>query len=586
MPLPSATDVVNKFLYREDFTPSNLNTSDLTDSSGGRSIEVDTVAYFDPVTGPGRFALASKSALVEAFFSGSFSDVFNKIAIANSTLPVGESWRQADGSYRLTKADLAAVFGIDPYRINVANRSVADGYDDYAERTFIWGGTRAKLSDDVMFVIDPAGNRNIESMAIVPNGHDDFDWNGSDWITEGGENALQHAIDPSGIGALVELRFADYDPEKFVYTADHYQDDLIKESGWSEPALTDLLAAMQEVTDSLWSDGVTRFLINEKPIIYGSSGDDVIASSYTTLDFDVSAHSDTLGLLDLNLGEYADNRIVYQTGGGSDYVTGTSGEDVAYGGDGNDMVDGGAANDILFGDFGADSLFGGGGDDFIFFDAEDTVVNGGAGRDAGWAVTDDAITANMTAEALEVLVGGGGNDTLTVGDGAGVMMVAGGEGADVINVSYGAGQETRVLWARADGQIDPAHRYRILADPRRHRPRRDPRGPRGQTRRLPPGPRPDPRADAGPVRGADGGVGDGQAPLHPRSHLAARQLPLPLRVKFDLSFGHIQAISDLAHAVGHSAKLFAPFHPRFWQVKPRLKIDQRVGRIGGTKCAK
>jgi hypothetical protein len=69
MPLPSAADVVNKFLYDQVQTPSNLNTDDFISLPAERFINIDTVAYFDPETGPGRFALASKSALVESFFS-------------------------------------------------------------------------------------------------------------------------------------------------------------------------------------------------------------------------------------------------------------------------------------------------------------------------------------------------------------------------------------------------------------------------------------------------------------------------------------------------------------------------------------
>ena len=53
MPLPSAADVVNKFLYNQYQTLSNLNTSDFTLPSPERLIPVSTAAYFDPVTGPG-----------------------------------------------------------------------------------------------------------------------------------------------------------------------------------------------------------------------------------------------------------------------------------------------------------------------------------------------------------------------------------------------------------------------------------------------------------------------------------------------------------------------------------------------------
>jgi protein-tyrosine-phosphatase len=52
----------------------------------------------------------------------------------------------------------------------------------------------------------------------------------------------------------------------------------------------------------------------------------------------------------------------------------------------------------------------------------------------------------------------------------------------------------------------PPPRRRILADPRPHRPWRDARG---EARRLPPDPRPDPRAHDRPLRPADRAAGRG-----------------------------------------------------------------------------
>ena len=161
----------------------------------------------------------------------------------------------------MTKAELANAFGISDYGIHVANRSIADGYDDYAERTFIWGGTRSKLADDATFVIDSSGMRSIENMAIVNWGNDDFDFVGSDLITNLGRAALEHAIDPSAIGVRVKLQFTDYDPARFTYMLSDYEEDLAKESSWTAKSLNDLYSAMQEVTDLLWTAGVTKFLM-------------------------------------------------------------------------------------------------------------------------------------------------------------------------------------------------------------------------------------------------------------------------------------------------------------------------------------
>jgi Ca2+-binding RTX toxin-like protein len=72
---------------------------------------------------------------------------------------------------------------------------------------------------------------------------------------------------------------------------------------------------------------------------------------------------------------------------------------------GADRISGNSQANGINGNTGADELFGFGGDDFIFFDAEDTVVNGGAGRDVGCALTGDPITADLVAMAMEAAWG-------------------------------------------------------------------------------------------------------------------------------------------------------------------------------------
>lgn len=65
MPLPTAADVVNEYLYGESQTPENLNSDQFTNFSVDRTVDIDTAAFFDPVTGPGRFALSRNSPLVQ-----------------------------------------------------------------------------------------------------------------------------------------------------------------------------------------------------------------------------------------------------------------------------------------------------------------------------------------------------------------------------------------------------------------------------------------------------------------------------------------------------------------------------------------
>ena len=166
---------------------------------------------------------------------------------------------------------------------------------------------------------------------------------------------------------------------------------------------------------------------DERPIIYGTIGDDALARSNTVAGHDLEHpyHISGPWALELHLDEYTGNGILYRAGGGSDLVLGTEHDDVIYGDADNDVLRGEGGSDVVIGGQGADQLFGGGGDDFGFFDAADTHVNGGAGRDSAWAIGPDAIDADMLAWAIEVLSGGGGADTITM-SGSDSLMAAGG----------------------------------------------------------------------------------------------------------------------------------------------------------------
>ena len=126
--------------------------------------------------------------------------------------------------------------------------------------------------------------------------------------------------------------------------------------------------------------------------------------------------------------------------GGSDQITGGSGDDRLWGGVGNDTLAGNDGNDVLVGDLGADSLSGGNGNDRLYVDSEDSFIDGGAGFDAAYIATGAGTTLNLATTHLEWVTDfAGGNDTI---DGSGVStnlevyaagggdMVTGGSGAD------------------------------------------------------------------------------------------------------------------------------------------------------------
>ena len=127
------------------------------------------------------------------------------------------------------------------------------------------------------------------------------------------------------------------------------------------------------------------------------------------------------------------------SGAGNDSLTGTGGANLISGGDGNDTINGGG---------GADTSLGGNGNDYIFAVlGTPESINGGAGIDTldttaftGNYVVDLATgLTNFAGEsfvAMENLISGAGNDSLTGTGGA--NLISGGDGNDTINGGGGA----------------------------------------------------------------------------------------------------------------------------------------------------
>ncbi len=120
---------------------------------------------------------------------------------------------------------------------------------------------------------------------------------------------------------------------------------------------------------------------------------------------------------------------------GIDDIEGTFGNDVIFGGDGDDDISGGQGNDFIQGGDGVDNLFGGLGVDFVEY-ADDfsgitvDLLNG----------TVTASSGNDTLSAIEGVIAGAGDDTLTgsaadetfVGL-AGADTIDGGDGTDTVS---------------------------------------------------------------------------------------------------------------------------------------------------------
>jgi len=125
----------------------------------------------------------------------------------------------------------------------------------------------------------------------------------------------------------------------------------------------------------------------------------------------------------------ADGNDIIDGGAGDDFLLGGLGNDITLGGDGNDTIYDEAGNNILFGGAGRDTIIAGDGndvisggsdDDTIFAGGGDDVLNGGDGADytegQGSTAGDETVTGNLfQVTSHDVLIGGDGNDTFSIG---------------------------------------------------------------------------------------------------------------------------------------------------------------------------
>ncbi|HEY9597403.1 MAG TPA: calcium-binding protein [Cyanophyceae cyanobacterium] len=114
--------------------------------------------------------------------------------------------------------------------------------------------------------------------------------------------------------------------------------------------------------------------------------------------------------------------------GGNDYLQGDAGNDSLYGGSGVDYIDGGIGNDTLYGNGGKDTLIGGSGDDLIYGGSDADYILGGTGN--------DTIYANGGGDFIN---SGSGLDTVWLGGGAATVVLDAGDGFDTIK-NFQAGQ--------------------------------------------------------------------------------------------------------------------------------------------------
>lgn len=156
-------------------------------------------------------------------------------------------------------------------------------------------------------------------------------------------------------------------------------------------------------------------------IVSGTSGDDLIDSSYTG-----DPENDEVDANDAIAAGASPNADTIHAGQGHDTVRAGADGDLVRGEDGNDLIYGEAGNDSLYGDAGNDRIFGGIGNDLAYGGLGADQLNGDDGNDSLYGdAGNDTLQGNA---GDDVLYGGAGDDSLIGGDGQDSLY--GGDDAD------------------------------------------------------------------------------------------------------------------------------------------------------------
>ena len=201
----------------------------------------------------------------------------------------------------------------------------------------------------------------------------------------------------------------------------------------------DTLNSIEGLTGSAFNDTLTGNSLNNvltggagDDVLEGGVGDDILAGGG---GFDMASYEfETVGVIVSLLAQGASQN----TGAGFDTLTGIedlagSGFNDTLTGDGGDnFLFGMAGSDTLSGLGGADILSGEAGDDFLFADSADTLVSGGSGTD--WVYFLDNGNANLDAGAngIEVVLAGGGSDTINAATQTAIFYTYAGGGNDTV----------------------------------------------------------------------------------------------------------------------------------------------------------
>jgi len=208
--------IINQYLFDDDIKPTDLADVSLIRAKDAFGAPVEITANWYMTQGPGRFAHASLSPLVQAFFErdGSGNYVYQ---IPGQLAPYFKSDLVNDLG--------TGIIPIDEIQFSFQQYEYDDGNDNFGERVFIWGTSGFTLSDEARFIVDPTtGERKILNLSIVtPHTvnnsipEDNFDFEGGSLANISAEYS-QDRMDTSRIGRTVEFDFTGQWPTVAEYS--------------------------------------------------------------------------------------------------------------------------------------------------------------------------------------------------------------------------------------------------------------------------------------------------------------------------------------------------------------------------------
>ncbi len=402
---PVDDELLNSNLIRPELDISNVpgnatNFSNILPANAKvANILVDALPYMS--SGPGRFANGSQFDLVRAFFGLGKNEMLTSdgrnFLLENVNIPPGTynkdqingflfqaGTQDPQGNPRGLKG-FSSSLELRNYRDNLSTTDAdGNGVSEYAELIYIWNSTAFAIPDNARFVVNPNGTKEIQNFVIQPNlfqnplSRENFDFATANPIVEAGsELLLEPLVDPSNIGRQVFIDFYGrqniplHDPDGLfspgVYNASDFQQDLFAEANNFDPTSLGVIPQVRDQAFSLFEEGVTKFIFDDKQIFYGTIGDDILTGKNLV---NAEIQSAEGNLRDVNFS----NGLVLLGGQGNDSLTGDAFADIFLG----------ATDDILAGHEGNDTLNGNGGDD---------TLNGGVGNDSLDGGEGDADTA-------------------------------------------------------------------------------------------------------------------------------------------------------------------------------------------------